>query len=208
MCRSQWGTWILTKTAVGCAIIDRRWSTLAWGGLTMSLTLWIVLVMAGTTGQAPLESKQVVDFNKSPSPINGRWVGKDIAPEKTSPPLTVLTSTVGSTTSDLEKLPPPLTTECIDAAKKLPLRSKFTLTHIINPFATTDLHFNFTLRAISVAVQYARAHNISVQVLGITFDNEIVPLPKEVGLNVPQRRTACDPRLGVQCCCRLFPCAC
>lgn len=82
--------------------------------------------------------------------------------------------------------PRPLTKECIEVSKAANgaiaanTRRSFDLTHVINPFATTDVHFLFTLKSISAAVQHARRNNVSVQVLGITFDNEVIKLPDEV----------------------------
>lgn len=82
--------------------------------------------------------------------------------------------------------PRPLTKECIEVSKAADgavaanTRRSFDLTHVINPFATTDVHFLFTLKSIAAAVQHARRNNVSVQVLGITFDNEVINLPDEV----------------------------
>lgn len=98
-----------------------------------------------------------------------------------TPPPTVSAALPTATPGAAPGQPLPLTKACVAAAKAVPSRSKFTLTHVINPFPTTDVHFNFTVRSIIAAVQYARARNITVQVLGITFDNELVELPEEVG---------------------------
>jgi hypothetical protein len=109
--------------------------------------------------------------------------GLDATPIQTPPP-TVSAALPTATPGAAPGQPLPLTKACVAAAKAVPSRSKFTLTHVINPFPTTDVHFNFTVRSIIAAVQYARARNITVQVLGITFDNELVELPEEVGFHL------------------------
>ena len=51
------------------------------------------------------------------------------------------------------------------------------LTHVINPFPTKDLHFNWSIPAITAAYKNAQKHGIRIQVVGISFSNEKVDLP-------------------------------
>ena len=58
-------------------------------------------------------------------------------------------------------------------------RGKARLTHLLNPFETSDPHFNFTFRSIGAALKHAAKHGVEVEVLGVTFSDESVVLPPE-----------------------------
>lgn len=50
-------------------------------------------------------------------------------------------------------------------------------THVINPFPTSDVHFNWTIAAIEGAYRKAIADKIEIEILAILFEHEDVVLP-------------------------------
>lgn len=90
------------------------------------------------------------------------------------------TSQSGSIYDDAEDM---LTTSCLDKHKNnvVDADSAMQLTHLINPFDTSDVHFNFTLRSIAAAKRYADSKGIRVEILGVSFQSdENLKLPPEV----------------------------
>ena len=49
-----------------------------------------------------------------------------------------------------------------------------TITHVINPFPTSDVHFHWTLPAIVAAHRRAQESGLRVEVLAITFEDEVL----------------------------------
>lgn len=64
--------------------------------------------------------------------------------------------------------------------------------HVINPFPTSDAHFNFTVRSMISAIRYAKQHGVFVEVLGVAFAGEALVLPPEIRILsvIPNNRTA------------------
>ena len=76
-----------------------------------------------------------------------------------------------------------LTKTCVDRHRPEGWRSTKTtddrphITHVLNPFPTKDLHFNWTIPAITAAYEYAQQHGIRIQLIGISFTDEKMTLP-------------------------------
>ena len=77
-----------------------------------------------------------------------------------------------------------LTEECLQKHRPAnwPKRKLITeedphITHVINPFPTSDVHFSWTVKAIARAHKYALERGLRVETLGISFTDEEIDLP-------------------------------
>jgi hypothetical protein len=74
-----------------------------------------------------------------------------------------------------------LSTRCLTATRQMEAvatgvdgSNDVTITHVINPFPTSDVHFHWTLPAIVAAHRRAQDAGLRVEVLAITFEDEVL----------------------------------
>jgi hypothetical protein len=77
-----------------------------------------------------------------------------------------------------------LTEKCLSHSRPLDFRKEMKsgtrrphFTHVINPFPTDDIHFHWSVPAITAARKYAMERGIEIEHLAISFDTEKVDLP-------------------------------
>jgi hypothetical protein len=71
-----------------------------------------------------------------------------------------------------------LSAGCLAATSASRTSSGTTITHIINPFPTTDVHFHWTYDGLAAAYEKAQQAGLTVEVLAVTFDHEsLVEVP-------------------------------
>lgn len=67
-----------------------------------------------------------------------------------------------------------LTAECLRDTLRSESQHATTMTHVINPFPTTDVHFHWTFSALAGAYYRAQEEGMKVEVIAVTFSHEVV----------------------------------